>query len=152
MINGIQQGKSETWLVMELNELFAPYTVGAFVAGASVNPYLINTIVRTISTNIFNQARKDVANDPKIKGFVKMYEYSAIMDARTSEVCTMLDGKIYPIESPIFASITPPNHFNCRSVLVYVTEADIAIDGVQPSEMISLDKLKADKSTEGFIL
>jgi SPP1 gp7 family putative phage head morphogenesis protein len=152
MISGIQQGKSENWLVMELNGLFAPYTNGVVMAGGAFSPYLVNTIVRTLSTNIFNQARKDVANDPKLEGFVKMYEYSAIMDARTTEVCTMLDGKIYPIESPVWVNITPPNHFNCRSVLVYVTEADIAIDGVQPSEMISLDKLKEDKSTEGFIL
>ena len=50
-------------------------------------------------------------------GLVKGYQYSAIMDSRTTEICSGLHGKKFKAnEAPI-----PPMHFNCRSVLIPIT-------------------------------
>ncbi len=90
-------------------------------AGRIVNiPQRIETIARTNSSDVMNQARLSLFNDPELKGFVKAYEYSAILDDRTTEICEHLNGKI----QRDFGSYTPPNHFNCRSILTAVTEID----------------------------
>ena len=46
------------------------------------------------------------------------------MDDRTSALCHSLNGKIYKKDNPIIANITPPLHFNCRSMLVPITQVD----------------------------
>jgi SPP1 gp7 family putative phage head morphogenesis protein len=55
------------------------------------------------------EAQKDVL--PNLR-------YSAILDDNTSEICAPLDGLVAPIDDPIWATVTPLNHFNCRCVLL----------------------------------
>lgn len=99
-------------------------------AGRAVNiPHRIETIVRTNTSDALNQARQSLFNDPELKGFVMAYEYSAILDDRTTDICESLDGKILRD----FGEYVPPNHFNCRSVLIPVTEVD-DWDGKESSE------------------
>lgn len=44
--------------------------------------------------------------------------YSAIIDENTSDICLPLNGIVAPIDDPIWATCTPPNHWNCRCVLL----------------------------------
>ncbi len=84
----------------------------------------ISTIVRTSSFEAINEARYQTFSDPALDGFVEALEYSAIMDDRTTEICSDLNGDIYPIDDEIWATFTPPNHYNCRSLLIPVTQRD----------------------------
>lgn len=84
----------------------------------------IPTIVRTSTFESLNEARVNYFTDPQLGGFVEALQYSAIIDGATTEICASLDGKIYPVDSPEWQSYKPPNHFNCRSILVAVTELD----------------------------
>ena len=43
--------------------------------------------------------------------------YSAVMDANTSEICAPLNNLVAPVNDPIWNTIAPPNHFNCRCLL-----------------------------------
>ena len=43
------------------------------------------------------------------------FEYVAILDGRTTIICTSLNGKIFKRTD---TKILPPNHYNCRSVVV----------------------------------
>jgi SPP1 gp7 family putative phage head morphogenesis protein len=52
------------------------------------------------------------------------YQYSAILDDRTTETCRYLDGKTIPIDDPQVSELSPPNHWNCRSILVPITATD----------------------------
>jgi len=54
----------------------------------------------------------------KQKEVLPYLRYSAIMDANTSEICAPLDGIIAPVDDPIWNSVAPLNHFNCRCVLL----------------------------------
>jgi SPP1 gp7 family putative phage head morphogenesis protein len=47
-------------------------------------------------------------------------EYSAVMDENTSDICEPLNGIIAPVDDPIWDTISPLNHFNCRCVLLQV--------------------------------
>ena len=81
----------------------------------------VATVVRTKTTEVYNEARKIYfETDPIASEIVVAYQWSSILDDRTSEVCRMLDGKVW--ERGEFADrVKPPAHFNCRSVIVPIT-------------------------------
>jgi len=90
-------------------------------AGRAINiPARLENIARTNTADAVNQARQALFNSPELRGFVQAYEYSAVLDDRTTEICEHLNGKILKD----FGSYTPPNHFQCRSVLAPVTLVD----------------------------
>ena len=105
----------------------------------------VQTFVRTKTTDIFNRGRKSYwDNDELAKQVIEAYQFSAIMDERTSDVCRELDGQIF--EGGEFANqIVPPLHFNCRSVLVPVTKFEdykSSDSYVKPGKEPSLEDLQ----------
>jgi SPP1 gp7 family putative phage head morphogenesis protein len=119
-------------VVSALNDLGLPDVV-------DVAPYL-NTLVRTNTFEALNEARYAEFTDTAVADFVEALEYAAVLDSSTTTICRELNGKVYRADSPNWDSIRPPNHFNCRSVLVPVTVID-GWDGqespptdVQPAE------------------
>lgn len=99
----------------------------------------LNTIIHTSTFDAINNARHSYFTDPSLNGFVVAYEYSAILDSATTEICRHLDeadtgnhDMAWYESNPRFR---PPNHFNCRSLLIPVTEADedTFVEGDQPS-------------------
>jgi SPP1 gp7 family putative phage head morphogenesis protein len=79
-----------------------------------------STVLRTKTTEIFNEARKKYWEfDEDAKQIVVGYQWSAILDDRTSDICNHLDGKIMTIEESQW--LKPPAHFNCRSLLIPMT-------------------------------
>lgn len=84
---------------------------------------------RTKTTEVLNKGRIAFFNDT---GVISGYQYSAIMDGRTSEICSGLDGKIFKKgNEPV-----PPMHFNCRSILVPIT----VFEEYEPTETIIVNK------------
>lgn len=92
-------------------------------ASQNVAQYL-NTLIRTNLFEALNEARFDQFTDPVLEGFVKAFEYTAILDDRTTELCRELDGMVFAADSPEWETFNPPNHFNCRSMLIGITETD----------------------------
>lgn len=82
----------------------------------------LERFARTKTTEVFNKARLDYFNST---GVVDAYQFSAILDERTSYICEGLDGKVFDkADAPI-----PPLHFNCRSLLIPITRfQDYKID------------------------
>jgi SPP1 gp7 family putative phage head morphogenesis protein len=71
-----------------------------------------------------NEARYAEFTDPELAGFVVGLRYAAVLDSSTTEVCTELDGAEFRVDSEVWDTYRPPNHFNCRSILVPITEVD----------------------------
>jgi SPP1 gp7 family putative phage head morphogenesis protein len=84
----------------------------------------LDTLSRTNLFEAMNEARYAEFTDPELGGFVVALQYSAILDDRTTDICRALDGKTYEEDSDVWDQYRPPNHFNCRSVLIPVTELD----------------------------
>jgi SPP1 gp7 family putative phage head morphogenesis protein len=84
----------------------------------------INTAIRTVSFEAINEARYSYFSDPALDGFVEALEYSAILDDRTTEICSQLNGETFGIDDEVWSTFRPPNHFNCRSILIPVTVRD----------------------------
>ena len=64
-----------------------------------------------------------------LDGFVEALEYSAILDSRTTRIYQHLDDRVYQMDSAVWNKYRPPNHFNCRSILVPVTIIDTDVEG-----------------------
>jgi SPP1 gp7 family putative phage head morphogenesis protein len=54
------------------------------------------------------------------KDVFPMLEYSAVMDANTSDICRPLDGIILPVDDPKWMTIMPLNHFSCRCTVTKI--------------------------------
>lgn len=89
----------------------------------------IERFARTKFTEAMNKGR---VNYFEKSGVVAAYQYSAILDDRTTPICAGLHGKIFAAgRQPI-----PPMHFNCRSMLIPITkydqwEEDKTVDGIE---------------------
>lgn len=77
----------------------------------------LSTIVRTNVTDAYNQGVLVDMRSPQMQGIVKAVEYVAVLDDRTTELCSYLDGTWFRLGDPRLDALNPPNHFNCRSVL-----------------------------------
>lgn len=84
----------------------------------------LNTLVRTNVFEALNEARYQEFTDPALGDFVEAFEFAAVMDSSTTEVCSHMDGKVFAKDSPEWDRYVPPLHFNCRSVLVPITAID----------------------------
>lgn len=90
------------------------------------------TAIRTVTFEAINEARYDFFTQPELGEYVQAFEYSAILDGRTTEVCEHMDGRIYRADSSVWESYTPPNHFNCRSLLIPITADDTWSESAAP--------------------
>lgn len=43
--------------------------------------------------------------------------FDVVMDGRTTEICSNLDGVVVPIDHPYVKTYYPPNHFGCRTTV-----------------------------------
>lgn len=93
----------------------------------------VSAASQTIDTTI--QKSKSAMNTLAVSGSLNMgrttiferypekiygFQYSAILDERTTETCLSLDGRVVPAGSDAFYTYSPPRHFNCRSVWVEI--------------------------------
>ncbi|MDB9983432.1 minor capsid protein, partial [Candidatus Pelagibacter sp.] len=77
-----------------------------------------SSITRTAITATQTAALNKVIQDNK--DVIKGYMFTAILDSRTSPICTHHNGKVYDITDKRFM---PPLHWRCRSSLVPVLKS-----------------------------
>lgn len=103
IIQAIKDGKSIAEVVDIINQ--------ATKEKASTS---LETFARTKFTEVMNKGRIAFFQE---SGVVSGYQYSAILDDRTTDICRGLHGKTFKAgDEPI-----PPMHFNCRSMLIPIT-------------------------------
>lgn len=121
LLNAVRTGETRADTIDKLANVFAGYggRPAAFPTTGGVPPSLaqIKTIVRTTMTDAYNHGRiVKFINARTVKGVM----YSAVMDSRTTEICAQLHERTVPIDHERLHEIIPPNHFNCRSILLPV--------------------------------
>ena len=82
------------------------------------NAYINLRLTATLETEanrIVNDVRTELL---RVTGLVDSVVFTAVMDDRTSVICSSLNGTIVPLNSPQMADIRPPLHTHCRSYLV----------------------------------
>ncbi|MDW8056606.1 MAG: DUF935 family protein [Elusimicrobiota bacterium] len=121
--NAILRGDDIKSVINALDKVIKEYVAEGILYEA-LPGYRLEAIVRTHITQTYNLGRKSFFEDPQLKGYVVGYQYSAILDARTSTICEWLDNKTYSVYFRDLEIITPPNHWNCRSLLIPITLDD----------------------------
>lgn len=126
VMQGLKSGLSDAEISKQLREELE-----------GVSDRWINTVVRTKTTEMYNAARKIYWDtDPLASQIVEAYQWSAILDDRTSQVCEYLDQKIFA-KGDFIDRATPPIHFNCRSIFVPMTK----FEQYETDDEPSVDKL-----------
>ena len=99
LMAGILVGKTRTQMANDIQEEL------------STASYETRRLIRTEGTYVSGQMDLEAY---KANG-VENYRYVAILDARTSEICRSLDGKVFPVAEAIPGVNYPPMHPWCRS-------------------------------------
>lgn len=109
LLTGLKTGDSTREVMRRVNE-----------ALDSVDEAYAENVVRTNITEAMNLGRLAEFRDPELSPFIAAVKYSSILDERTTEVCSLLHGKIFRVDDSALDELSPPNHFQCRAVLVPV--------------------------------
>lgn len=96
---------------------------------SEANPYYLETVFRTNSSSAINAGAFVRAMNEKD---IEMLTYSAVLDKKTTQICQTLDGTTATKNNHIWDTITPPNHFNCRSRILSLTSLEINALGIEP--------------------
>ncbi len=82
----------------------------------NLNSSQLQTIARTATNNTINLSRLETFKKNKIN----KYQYTAILDSKTTKICRKLDGNVYLVENK--KAPKPPQHYNCRSYIVPIID------------------------------
>ena len=123
LLNALKNGESGIETQSKIRMIFEPFIGNPDVIRDDdvINPYRLENIVRTNTTEAYNQGRLSAIRDPDVAAIIKGVRYSAVMDERTTDVCEFLNGRVFRLDDPDLDRLAPPNHFMCRSVLTPVT-------------------------------
>ena len=127
-MDGIKRGASQQEIERELDSI---YREGGW--DDDFDPWRIAATVRTNVMQVFNEGRAQAFRE--MGDEVEAYQASAILDSRTSEICLLLDGKIFPAKD--LDLWNPPYQHQCRTVLVGILKGE----EWEPSEMPAVRRL-----------
>lgn len=114
MIIGLLTGKKQEEMAREIAN---KYATGAFEA---------RRLVRTES-NFVNGQMQMVAYD---ECGAEKYEFVAVLDLRTSEICRSLDGKVFLVKDAMPGKNINPMHPFCRSTTIIHTDDEV-VEGLK---------------------
>lgn len=103
------------------------------------------------SAMTWRQIEKDAEVLPLLK-------YDAIMDKNTSDICRPLDGLIAPVNDPIWKTVMPLNHFNCRCIVRQLEEGEEPVTPTAEKEEVfneaknrMQDVFKMNAGMDGYV-
>lgn len=88
------------------------------------DPHRIETIFRTNVQKAYNAGRYRQLTTPRLKKTRPLWEYDAIFDRRTSDICRPRDKTILRADHPWWQANYPPLHHQCRSTVRALTERE----------------------------
>lgn len=114
--------------------------VGEVLKTSPIGPFHVDTIFRTNIQNAFHAGQQRVMADPLVSDAFPFVKYNGVADTRIRHSHQSMlhsgipiNGKpsaIYYSDDPVWNVWTPPNGFNCRCGLTYLTIRQAARRGV----------------------
>lgn len=77
----------------------------------------LDAIFITSTQTAYNDGRFRQMTDPDVMRLRPFWMFDAVLDSRTTEICTALNGLTLPANDPRWAGRSPPMHIRCRSGL-----------------------------------
>lgn len=105
--------------------------------GFGKNPWYLEMVYRT---NMMSAYVAGATYHQELNKSNKPYGmYDAIEDGRTTDICKMLNGKVYPLDHEFWSYYLPPNHYSCRSKRIALSKDDLNEYGLKVSNVITQD-------------
>ena len=144
LVEGLRNGLSNSELTASIQTAFAPYVADSTIIsqGKLLTDYNLRTIARTASLGAYNFGRRAIGEDEDVKDFVIGFGLSPVLDKRTSQICqtvARVRPKIKMEDKAKLNRLTPPLHYNCRTILYYLTTEDTPIEFTSPQELNFLE-------------
>ena len=121
--NGMMSGYSPAEVTQDINDVFTRY--GTANLDRIANDEAGFALGRS-NEDYFQINKKLVKNGtlPPAQAITR-FQYSAVMDGVTTLLCQELNGMIVEAESPTMKKYSTPNHYNCRSIWLPITQGEI---------------------------
>lgn len=105
---GLSDGLSNTEIALQVRK------GNVFNISRSQSKGLVVTAITSVHAQVDHEVYK--ANEKALQG----WQYVAVLDSRTTELCAYRDGNIYAVGN---IDMLPPAHFNCRSTTVPIVKS-----------------------------
>jgi len=76
--------------------------------------------LKTVSNSSVSLVSNTLRDEVNIKNDIIFYQYTAVLDRRTTEICRGLNGNVYRVDNK--NAPRPPQHLNCRSFCIPVSQ------------------------------
>jgi len=148
LLEALRTGASFTEIQETINDIYTPF-VGDPTAirpdGKVTTPFRIETVIRTNLNDAYNAGRQAMGEDPDLTDFIIGWEFSEILDSRTTPISLEVDGQKIKKDDPDLSRLRYPLHFNDRGMFVPVTTDDLPVKWITKSKK---DKVK--RMMKGF--
>lgn len=104
-----------------------------------LKPWHIENVFRTNLQSTYNVGHREAVMGDRN---VELLQFIGVPDERQSSICRDLNGLIYPKDDPIWDTITPPNHYQCRSRTRPISKQRARRNGITKSDPITADQLE----------
>jgi SPP1 gp7 family putative phage head morphogenesis protein len=140
LYNSIKSGASLRDTINQIQTDTQEYYDAGQTDEDALKGYRLENVIRTNITEAMNEGRKAYFEDPALDGYVQAYQYSAILDNRVRPNHACMDGRIYSVTSPVWDRHTPPNGYNCRCLLIPVTQDEEYEESPMPPKSCDPDE------------
>ena len=139
VVAGILNKSSEQEIMAMVRKTFESYGANPEL----VDPARVKVIVRTNTTRAIAESRKLAFTDPEAAEAFPAMMLSVVMDDVTTDICSSVDGFVARVDDPIWDSMTPPLHYNCRTTLLSVPMREYEEVGSSEPPTEALEEMSA---------
>lgn len=104
-----------------------------------LNPFNADVIFRTNMQAAYNAGHYKSMTDPTTKKLRPFWKYVTAGDREVRESHSLMEGKIYAADDPIWNIWYPPNGFRCRCSVVSLTKSQVERSGEPVSKGLPRD-------------
>ena len=113
----------------------------------------LKTNLQTAVNSSYNASQWQKLQDPAVKDLYPAYKYKTREDSHVRNEHAVLNNSVYLADDPIWKAIYPPNGWNCRCYINYLSTDDIKEPGnsvIYPSDQERKETVKKGKISSDF--
>ena len=95
-----------------------------------LDPLQADNIFRTNIQTAYNVGHYEQMTDPTVKRLRPFWQYDAVNDSHTRPSHLIMDGRVFPADSPIWDTWFPPNGFRCRCTVKTLSKRQVEQRGL----------------------
>ena len=101
-----------------------------------LDPLQADNIFRTNIQTAYNVGHYEQMTDPGVKRLRPYWQYDAVNDAHTRPSHLLMDGRVFPADSPVWDTWFPPNGFRCRCTVKTLSRRQVEQRGLTVEERV----------------